>query len=419
MRLCPAEAAEVNWQASIHTCPGHWRESLAGTKMEHADRAPRRAGCWALPCWRWGEEAPARPVTCQPSLRIGVNRKEIKREAGKPLPAGAGKRGDAASLGPSPRKSKAGSGGTRWGGWPGGGGRQRAHAVPARESHPGTGRPATKPSGAVEAGRGDAPSWAKWGGGGGGASKGEARWTRPRGNGALLRAEELHPNHHSLGRGPMKRPSAQGDPPWYLTPSAAPGPFYPHGPTTGRAPLPSRCGRGPLLSCAPPPGSSCEGAAGLARGLPRGGGGGRPPGLTLPGRPRSARNPRGPPNDAAGRVAGKPRLPRRPRRAPTCCQGNPGVSSAAAFPGGRQPDPPPLPPPLPQPRRDPGGGSWGGEAAERRATRGSAGVAVVRAAPGVGGGGGVWKFNKQLFLRGVFWGVGVSLGRFLPVLGHD
>lgn len=67
---------------------------------------------------------------------MNVNKKESKREAGKPLLAEAGESGDAASLGPGPHKSKVGSEGTCRGMWPGGGGRQRAglpgKAAPAR-----------------------------------------------------------------------------------------------------------------------------------------------------------------------------------------------------------------------------------------------------------------------------------------------
>lgn len=48
MRLCPAEEAEINRQASTQTCPGHGTESLAGAKMERADLAPRRVGRRAL-----------------------------------------------------------------------------------------------------------------------------------------------------------------------------------------------------------------------------------------------------------------------------------------------------------------------------------------------------------------------------------
>lgn len=95
--------------------------------------------------------------TSETSLRINVNKKEMKREAGKPLLAEADERGDAISLGPGPRKSKAGSKGTHRGGWLGGGGRQQAH-MPAEKCHPGTRRLAAKPSRVAEAGRGEAPA---------------------------------------------------------------------------------------------------------------------------------------------------------------------------------------------------------------------------------------------------------------------
>lgn len=123
--------------------------------MEHVDRASRQADAERSHVDR-GEKAPVKPVTCQPSLRIDVNKKEIKWEAGKPLPADTDGRGDTALLSPGPCKSKAGSGGTHRVGWLGSGGRQRAH-TPAGKSRLGTRRPVAKLSGVAEAERGEAP----------------------------------------------------------------------------------------------------------------------------------------------------------------------------------------------------------------------------------------------------------------------
>lgn len=143
------------------------------------------------------------------------------------------------------------------------------------------------------------------------------------------------------------------------------------------------------------------------------------PGLSLPGHPRPARRPRGPPTARPGAQRGNPGSPGRhggrlpvaretqvsPQPRPSPAGGSPAHSAtaiatatapaAAARPRGR--------------RR-----CWG--RGREAGCEGSAGVAVL-AAPGAGAG--VWKFNKQLFLRGVAGG-GCRLWaefRFLPDLG--
>lgn len=97
------------------------------------------------------------------------------------MPAEVGERGDAASLGMGPGRSKGGSGGTR-GAQAGRWGEAAATGCACQKKEPRCrGRLASKPSGAVEAGRGEATSWAKWG-----TSKGEACRPRSRENAALL-----------------------------------------------------------------------------------------------------------------------------------------------------------------------------------------------------------------------------------------
>lgn len=181
-------------------------------------------------------------------------------------------------------------------------------------------------------------------------------------------------------------------------------------PVPRRTPLPylPAAGGGPLL--AGPPSSSCEGAAGC------------PAAQVVTGHrlepawpPSTSEALPGPANGAASRVQGKSRIPRPPRRAPTCCQGNPGVSSAAAFPGGRQPGP----------LRSRGRGEtrgrlrrWG--RGREEGCEGSAGSRCWQL-PEPGRGGRGWKFNKQLFLRGVGGRGVLSLGRvqISPRFGHS